>query len=68
MTGGIPIPSPVVAVALASAVVHLQEFASTGGHDADRLAASSVLGHREVIEYLHELDALALLPKRRDDG
>jgi hypothetical protein len=54
-----------VAIRLATAVVHLQEFTDPGGAPEDKQAAMTALDDPEVREYLEALDAQALLPLRR---
>lgn len=62
----LPTPSAEVGMKLASAIVHLRELISSGGTDADRIAAFSVIDSDDVRDYMAELNDLALLPVRRD--
>lgn len=63
---GIPVPSPGVAVALASVAVHAREACGPSGHEFDVVAINGALTAPGVADYLAELDALALLPVVRD--
>jgi hypothetical protein len=53
-------------IALASALVHFHEGTDPGGHQFDITTARHDLEKPEVADVLAQLDALALLPRRRD--
>ncbi len=58
----LPLPTPEVAVALASIAVHAREALSPNGHHHDLAAVNGLVEMPNVQAYLAELDALALLP------
>ena len=60
-----PIPSLTVAMKLGSAMVHIEEFLSPGGHEHDRAALQSILDDHEVLAWRKKMDAAGLLPVRR---
>ena len=60
-------PSVDVAIKVASALVHAQEFMSAAGHPHDQLAFDSLMGDREVRSWLATLNAMALLPRKRSN-
>jgi hypothetical protein len=62
---GVPLPSPAVAVALASVAVHAEEALGSGGHKFDVTAIQGLLSQQDVQDYLARLDGLALLPVPR---
>lgn len=65
MSSGLPEPSVNVAIKLASIAVHAEEMIGPGGHHFDLSTIQALLQDAEVVAYLAELDALALLPKKR---
>lgn len=62
----LPKPTEAVAIRMASALIHADEFMSPHGHEFDLEAFRRVFDDPDVSAYLQELDALALLPLRRD--
>ncbi len=58
-------PSPKLLVKLGSAIVHLDELISPGGHPFDVEASKTILGDPEVKAWLKDMDALGFLPKKR---
>lgn len=58
-------PSKMLLIKLGSIVVHSDELTSDTGHDFDVTVIKALLNDVEVIEWLKEMDKLALLPKKR---
>jgi hypothetical protein len=58
-------PSLALLAKLGSIIVHAEEMASPDGHPFDRAALLSLLADPEVRTWLKDMDAIALLPKRR---
>lgn len=58
-------PAPSLLSKLASIAVHADELLSPDGHDFDRHALKSALGDPEVSEWLGQMDALAMIPRKR---
>lgn len=52
-------------VKLGSIAVHAEEFLEPGGHEFDRTAMEQLLKDPEVLAWRKQMDALALLPKKR---
>ena len=50
---------------LGSIAVHASELLSADGHTFDRAALKGLLADTEVEQWLAQMDALALVPKRR---
>ena len=50
---------------LGSIAVHAEEFLSPKGHAFDRTALERLFVDPEVVQWLKEMDAMALLPKKR---
>lgn len=50
---------------LGSIAVHAKELSGPGRHAFDAAALQTVLGDREVVEWLTAMGALALVPKER---
>jgi hypothetical protein len=50
---------------LGSIAVHADEMMSKDGHHFDRIALNQLLADPEVVEWLKEMDAHAMLPKKR---
>jgi len=61
----LPTPPAHVAIRMASALIHADEYLRDGGQPVDRDAFYSQLQSDDVQDYFRELDALALLPVRR---
>lgn len=65
-TNGSPFnPAPALLCKLGSIAVHVEEMFSPKGHEFDRVALASLLADPEVKAWLAEMDALAMLPKKR---
>ena len=61
-------PSPALLAKLGSIVIHAKEFIEEPRHEArmfDLNAAVALMEDEDVREWLREMDALQLLPKRR---
>lgn len=58
-------PSPALLIKLGSVIVHQEEKSSAKGHWMDQHALDTVRNDPEVIEWLAEMERLALLPVRR---
>ena len=52
-------------VKLGSIIVHFQEWTSNNGHEFDKTALDSLLQDKDVIEWMREMNDLALLPMKR---
>lgn len=61
----LPAPSDGIIPLLGSLAIHIEEYLSPDGHDADRYAIEGILTHPEVKAWLAELDAFCLLPRKR---
>ncbi len=58
-------PSAQLLIKLGSIVVHVDEMISAKGHPYDALALTSLLQDPQVKEWINQMDALALVPKKR---
>lgn len=58
-------PALTVLVKLGSIAVHVEEFLSPHGHHFDKAALGSLLDDAEVKTWLAQMDALAMIPKKR---
>lgn len=58
-------PHTSLLVKLGSIAVHAEEAISEKGHHFDISALKSLLNDHEVKQWLSEMDALALIPKKR---
>lgn len=58
-------PSTVLLCKLGSIVVHTEEMLSSKGHHFDVATLRGCLADPEVIEWMKEMDRLALVPKKR---
>jgi hypothetical protein len=58
-------PKLSVLVKLGSIAVHAEEFISDGGHQFDKIALESLLTDPEVVEWLKQMNKMALLPRKR---
>lgn len=58
-------PNVTLLVKLGSIAVHAEELLSPKGHVLDKTALDSLLNDSEVREWLHTMDAMAFLPKKR---
>ncbi len=61
-------PDTTVLCLLGSIVVHVDEALSTTGHPFDVEALKSLLQAPELVEWMHQMDTMALVPKRRDSN
>lgn len=62
-------PEVSLLVKLGSIVVHVEEMESPDGHHLDKAALKTVLEDEEVKAWLEQMDAMALIPKKRNpDG
>lgn len=52
---------------LGSIVVHIEEARSVEGHHYDWVSLDLLLADPEVKEWLAQMDAMAMLPKKRSD-
>ena len=58
-------PPATLLVKLGSALVHMEELHSPGGHEFDMAALNSLLNDDEVLGWLAEMEKMALLPLKR---
>jgi hypothetical protein len=58
-------PSKSLLIKLGSIAVHSEEMLSGGGHHFDVEVVKALLNDPEVLEWISEMDKLALLPKKR---
>lgn len=58
-------PGITLLVKLGSIAVHAEEMISAGRHDYDRVAIQQLLADSEVLEWIKQMDQMALLPKKR---
>lgn len=58
-------PSPSLLCKLGSIAVHVQEMLSDDGHAFDRAALDTLLDDPEVIAWLEQMDAAAMVPRKR---
>jgi hypothetical protein len=54
-----------LAVKLGSIAVHVDEFLSPHGHEFDKHALRTLIEDGEVKAWLQQMDALAMIPKKR---
>jgi hypothetical protein len=64
MTGPLK-PEASVLMKIGSIVVHISEAISEKSHEFDFAAIQSLLEDSEVLDWLEQMDKLALLPKKR---
>ncbi len=60
-------PSVDVAIKVASALVHAQEYTSADGHPLDKNAFDSLMGDPEVRAWMQRINGMALLPRKRSN-
>lgn len=60
------VPNTATLCKLGSIVRHTQELLSPGGHEVDRIALSNLLDDADVVHWLEDMDAAALLPVMRN--
>lgn len=58
-------PSMTLLCKLGSLMVHVEEYLSPQGHEFDKTAIDQLLCDDEVVAWRKEMDAAAMLPKRR---
>ena len=58
-------PSKTLLIKLGSIATHTEEMLSDTGHQFDVEVLNTLLNDIEVVEWLAEMDKLALLPKKR---
>lgn len=58
-------PSPSLLCKLGSIAVHADEMMSPTGHAFDKAALQTLLQDAEVVEWIKQMDAIAMLPKKR---
>lgn len=58
-------PSKTLLIKLGSIATHTEEMLSDTGHQFDVEVLNALLNDIEVVEWLAEMDKLALLPKKR---
>lgn len=58
-------PPLTLLVKLGSIAVHVDEMLAPRGHPLDRVALHSLLADPEVKEWVAQMDAMAMLPKKR---
>lgn len=59
-------PSPALLCKLGSIAVHCEELLSPHGHEFDRAALGTLFADHEVRTWLFQMDALAMLPVKRN--
>lgn len=60
-------PTVDVAIKVASALIHAQEYMSADGHPFDREAFDSLLHDPDVDAWMRTLGSMALLPRKRSN-
>lgn len=63
--GNVLKPTTSLLCKLASIAVHVDEATSQDGHEFDIVALKSLLMDAEVMEWLKQMDEMALIPKKR---
>ena len=58
-------PELALLVKLGSIAIHLDEMLSDKMHEYDQITLQGLLQDKEVIDWLEEMDRLALIPKKR---
>src|SRR5712671_1054839 len=58
-------PSPALLCKLGSIAVHVDEMLSADGHAYDRLALTQLLADSDVIEWIGQMAAMAMVPRKR---
>lgn len=59
-------PNPVLLVKLGSIARHAQELTSPHGHHYDGIALANLLDDADVVAWMQDMDAAALLPVLRN--
>jgi hypothetical protein len=60
-------PRQDVAIKVASALVHAQEFIGADGHPFDRHAFEALMNDPDVVAWMRRLNGMALLPRKRSN-
>lgn len=60
-------PDAGLLIKLGSALIHAEEFLSPHGHPFDKNTFDTLMRDPEIIEWIKEMDKLALLPKKRSE-
>jgi hypothetical protein len=58
-------PSPALLCKLGSIAVNAKELLSPAGHEFDRVALDQLIADPEVVAWLAQMDAAAMVPKVR---
>lgn len=58
-------PNVTLLVKLGSIAVHVEELASPTGHHFDKIAVASLLNDPEVKEWIAQMNAMAMIPRKR---
>jgi hypothetical protein len=58
-------PSPAILAKLGSIAIHAREMLSADGHAFDRIALVNLLAQDDVIFWLEQMHAMALIPRER---
>lgn len=58
-------PTPSLLSKLGSVIVHVEEMLEPGGHRFDKMALDTALNDPEVREWREQMDALAMIPRKR---
>lgn len=59
-------PSATLLIKLGSIIVHFEELITPTGHGYDKVALDSLLSDPEVVEWMEQMNAMAMLPVKRD--
>ena len=61
-----PLKPPItLLVKLGSIAIHIEELASPSGHHFDKIAVASLLNDPEVKDWLAQMNAMAMIPRKR---
>lgn len=58
-------PPASLLVKLGSIAVHVDELKSPSGHHFDKIAVASLLNDAEVVDWIAQMSAMAMLPRKR---
>ena len=59
-------PTVTLLVKLGSIAVHVDELLSPNGHHFDKVALDQLMRDQEVVEWLSEMNKMAMLPVKRN--
>lgn len=59
-------PAPSLLCKLASVIVHAEEYMSPHGHEFDKNAFDQLVKDREVADWLEQMTAAAMAPRKRN--